>query len=87
MASEKQAAHLEKAREERNKHQALLTRIKGLEAELEAHKAVGEIFHDDTFSWLLHNERITSLRNTWPPLYEELTKLYGKTTKDGMEIW
>lgn len=87
MASEKQAAHLEKAREERNKHQALLTQIKSLEAELEAHKVVGAIFHDDTFSWLLHNERTTSLRNTWPDLYEKLTELYGKTTKEGMEIW
>lgn len=88
MASEAQQKHLEKAREERNKHQALLTEIKDLKAELEKHKEVGKIFLDDSFSWRKHSEQTDSLRNSWPQLFNLLLDLHGNVTSDsGRELW
>lgn len=77
MASDKQKAHLEKAREVRNEHQALLTQIKELEARLDKWDKLRVIFHDDSFSVNLYARRIVELRNSWPELFDELVELTG----------
>lgn len=79
MASEAQSKHLEKAREERNKHQALLTEIKTLEKRLVDLGRLGELFHDDSFSYKAHAIRVNTLRNVWPEMFDEFEKLFGDT--------
>lgn len=76
-ASEAQRKHLEKAREERNKHQALLTQIKELEDRLAKWEELGDIFHDEGISYMQYARRINDLRNSWTPLFDKLVELSG----------
>lgn len=76
-ASEAQKKHLEAAREERNKHQALLTEIDELNARLDKWDKLRVIFHDDSFSVNQYARRIVELRNSWPELFDELVNLTG----------
>lgn len=77
MATDKQAEHLERAREAREKNQVQLRRISELEAQVAAYEEVGEVFHDDSMSYTQHAGRIVRLRSDWPELKDILTKLFG----------
>lgn len=79
MATEAQLKNLEKAREERNKHQALLTQIETLEGRVGALSKLGTLFHDDSASYTAHAMRVNTLRNIWPDMFDEFEKLFGDT--------
>jgi len=76
-ATEAQKRNLENARNERNKHQALLTHVQELEARIEAYKQLGVIFHDDSFSYTLNAEHVNKLRNLWPEFFTKTEELFG----------
>lgn len=76
-ATPAQIANLEKARLERNKHQALLSQITILEDRVEALGKPGVIFHDGSFSYTQHASRLRALRNSWPELFDEMESLFG----------
>lgn len=76
-ASEAQKRNLENARNERNKHQALLTHVEELEARIEAYRQLGVIFHDDSFSYTLNASHVNDLRNLWPELFNKIEELFG----------
>jgi hypothetical protein len=81
-ASEAQKKNLEKAREERNKHQALLKQVDLLERRIKELGAIGEIYHDEGISFTRHMNQVRTLYNTWPELHAKIVEFYGPSDKE-----